>query len=779
MRRRGPIWGWLSRAGLFLAVLAAPAAAVAAAPDAGRLALVVGVADYGSVAGLKSPVEDAQQVGIALRDLGFDADVLPDPDLARFWERVHALAARATTLRAQGIDVTLVVYFSGHAVDADDGEYLIPRGFRGLATSNLQASAIPAQALLHELSATRAQRILFVLDSCRDNPWAPGKAGTRTVTTPPLPSGESQDVYIWFSAQAGHPAQDSPRFATAFAREVSNPAHLSLADAFAAIQKFVWKESGNTQRPAAIGSMDYSLALSDEERRRLASSISPLLSRIIDPATGGAGARRAASGVAQREPRDLPAGLLPALVTVAPYRGEPCPEPGTEGDGIAVLARYIALHGIGALESGAAAGRVCEEWLLGVWHLTSQHPDREKAVSWLLRAEHDGSLRAINSLIYAYQTPELGPVDEERALFWMKQGVARGAPLAIFKLATRYERGLAGTPKNVPVAILYYEQALRLGYSDAATALGYVYRIGGAGQIELSPKLAIHYYEAAIKMGNWQAAASLAFMYAYGVGVERNDALANDYYRSAAKLGDRDSFVSLAERADRGQGFASPDPTAATEFYRQAAMAGAADAMVTLGDRYLKGVGAPIDPALGRGWYDKAWQKGNPDGALRLSREYFRSHDLARAESYARNVLSSATPANAATWPITFVEAGQLLQEIAAPGGKPLPADELALLQGQYGRPGNMKRFSVPVTCGEAGPIKVDVYVFDWGRSYSPAKAQFDWLERQRGCTVPADASSAFEKLYAIARDNRVSFVDLAVYALDSAKAKSATPPTQ
>src|SRR4051812_23028125 len=68
---------WLLRAMVWLLVLGAPAAA-AAEPSLGRIALVVGVADYGGGARLKSPVEDAEQVGIALGKLGFDADVVPD-----------------------------------------------------------------------------------------------------------------------------------------------------------------------------------------------------------------------------------------------------------------------------------------------------------------------------------------------------------------------------------------------------------------------------------------------------------------------------------------------------------------------------------------------------------------------------------------------------------------------------------------------------------------------------------------------------------------------------
>src|SRR5262249_4073249 len=43
---------------------------------------------------------------------------------------------------------------------------------------------------------------------------------------------------------------------------------------------------------------------------------------------------------------------------------------------------------------------------------------------------------------------------------------------------------------------------------------------------------------------------------------------------------------------------------------------------------------------------------------------------------------------------------------------------------------------------------------------------QFTWVERVRSCKVPKDVTNSFQRLYKIAKDNNVSFMDLCVYAL-------------
>jgi hypothetical protein len=83
----------------------------------------------------------------------------------------------------------------------------------------------------------------------------------------------------------------------------------------------------------------------------------------------------------------------------------------------------------------------------------------------------------------------------------------------------------------------------------------------------------------------------------------------------------------------------------------------------------------------------------------------------------------------------------------------------------------NMKRFTFNIDCaGSSQPF--NVYVMDRaiGHPYKGITDQVEWLEEAKGCTVPEDVISSFNKLQDIAWENNVSFQDLCVYALGASQ---------
>jgi YHS domain-containing protein len=91
------------------------------------------------------------------------------------------------------------------------------------------------------------------------------------------------------------------------------------------------------------------------------------------------------------------------------------------------------------------------------------------------------------------------------------------------------------------------------------------------------------------------------------------------------------------------------------------------------------------------------------------------------------------------------------------------------------------KRFTVP---SDFNGVKYPfyVYVMEWpadykfsdGRPIEGIDDQITWLKEARGGTVASDVAESFRKLQRIARQNNVSFPDLAVYALGEAQKESA-----
>jgi len=150
--------------------VAAPGAAAAGAPagQAGRrLALVVGNNTY-ATAPLRNAVADAEAVAAALRELGFEVTRASDVTLARFERAIADFAARV-----RPGDVALF-YYSGHGVQVEGENYLVPVDFAGVDEVDVKHQAYSASRIHDKLAAARVR--LLILDACRDNPFRSTRA---------------------------------------------------------------------------------------------------------------------------------------------------------------------------------------------------------------------------------------------------------------------------------------------------------------------------------------------------------------------------------------------------------------------------------------------------------------------------------------------------------------------------------------------------------------------------------------------------------------------------
>lgn len=79
-----------------------------------------------------------------------------------------------------------------------------------------------------------------------------------------------------------------------------------------------------------------------------------------------------------------------------------------------------------------------------------------------------------------------------------------------------------------------------------------------------------------------------------------------------------------------------------------------------------------------------------------------------------------------------------------------------------------MRRFTIPC---DFGGVKApfDTYIGEPMPGYHPLHFQRLWLLEERGGAIPMDVLDSFAKLLAIARENKVNFEELCVYALASA----------
>ena len=144
------------------------AACTTPAPTPGKpkLALVIGNLAYSVFRPLVNPANDAADMCAALKRLGFETMCITDVStrdefVARVQEFVDQL----------GAETKAVFYYSGHGVQAQNENYLVPTDTQsGTSGDDLTQQLFALSELFATLKQKRTAFQLIVLDACRDNP---------------------------------------------------------------------------------------------------------------------------------------------------------------------------------------------------------------------------------------------------------------------------------------------------------------------------------------------------------------------------------------------------------------------------------------------------------------------------------------------------------------------------------------------------------------------------------------------------------------------------------
>jgi tetratricopeptide (TPR) repeat protein/formylglycine-generating enzyme required for sulfatase activity len=172
-----------------------------------RVAFVVGIDRYdnlGTHAQLQKAVGDANAMAAALSSLEFavtmEANATRSTFNLRWQEFLNSIAPGDTA----------AVVFSGHGVEINGVNYLLPRDVPRIRLGRdelLKRESLSLHELLSDLRERRPRFTFIVLDACRDNPFADGgKAvgGARGLARVEPPDG----TFIMFSAGAYQTALD-------------------------------------------------------------------------------------------------------------------------------------------------------------------------------------------------------------------------------------------------------------------------------------------------------------------------------------------------------------------------------------------------------------------------------------------------------------------------------------------------------------------------------------------------------------------------------------------
>ena len=218
----------------------------AAATRAPRIALVVGISNYGPMGSLPNPVNDARALSERLSRIGFDVELAMDPDQRELRAAIQRLGGR---MADAGRAATVLFFFAGHGIQSRGENYLIPAGANIVREADLELEAVSASVILRQMEEVEASTNIMILDACRNMPLTRSfRSGGVGLTQMDAPNGS----FIAYSTAPGSGAADgaganSP-FAAALLQEIARPGQ-PIEAVFRNVRRSVLESTGGEQTP--------------------------------------------------------------------------------------------------------------------------------------------------------------------------------------------------------------------------------------------------------------------------------------------------------------------------------------------------------------------------------------------------------------------------------------------------------------------------------------------------------------------------------------------------
>lgn len=207
---------------------------------AARRALVIGNQAYGENE-LRNPVNDARLVAGTLYAINYTVTAAANVDKETFEAIVNSFT---NAIRA---DDEVLFYFSGHGVQIDGVNYLLPVGREFRSTADVKNHAVSLYWIMDNLE--KANLSLMFLDACRDNPFT--RSYSRDKGLAAVNSGD-KNMFVMYSTAEGRTAEDgvgdNSIFTLSLAKQLRTP-FMSIDELGTNIIGDVRKDSQNKQLP--------------------------------------------------------------------------------------------------------------------------------------------------------------------------------------------------------------------------------------------------------------------------------------------------------------------------------------------------------------------------------------------------------------------------------------------------------------------------------------------------------------------------------------------------
>jgi len=207
-----------------------------------RVALVIGNNNYqGVLSKLSNPINDAKSIKNILEKRGFQVIYREDTTKR---EMRSSLNQFYMTIKKGGVGM---FYFSGHGIEVDGQNYLIPIDAKITAKSDTEFEAIALNKVTKRMQNIGNRLNIVVLDACRNDPFS------RSIGVGGLAKAEPIGMFVSYSTGAGSVSSDGRAggnglFTESLIKYMGQ--ELDLRDVFQKTREDVYLKSNKKQFPA-------------------------------------------------------------------------------------------------------------------------------------------------------------------------------------------------------------------------------------------------------------------------------------------------------------------------------------------------------------------------------------------------------------------------------------------------------------------------------------------------------------------------------------------------
>jgi len=221
-----------------------------------HVALVIGNSKYEAIPELINPMNDAEDMSVALSEAGYVVDTVLDADFAAMRSALDRFSNKATRSEVA------LIFFAGHGIEVQKNNYLIPIDATLESGNQVAFQAIPLDMMLTAVAGASRLK-LVLLDACRNNPFLKNMRRSGTASRSTLPGGlaaiePDTGTLVGYAAKEGTTASDgvgrnSP-YTSAWLKYIKADA-IDVGRMFRKVRDDVLKSTGQQQQPFRYGSL--------------------------------------------------------------------------------------------------------------------------------------------------------------------------------------------------------------------------------------------------------------------------------------------------------------------------------------------------------------------------------------------------------------------------------------------------------------------------------------------------------------------------------------------